>query len=52
MPEKLEEEFIKEVYEHWGKKEKLCYACEQFWKACSTSYRREIRHTYEFEEDS
>lgn len=42
---------IHRVYEHWDAEEELCGLCKLWWLARSHSFRKEVRHTYEFEAD-
>jgi len=46
-----DEDKIKIIYGNWDKKEDLSKDTEAWWKSLTTAERREIRHTYEFEEE-
>lgn len=39
------------VFEHWDATEELCDICRVWWMARSNAFRKEVRHTYEFEAD-
>lgn len=47
----MDEEKIKRVYDYWDLRKELPVELEAWWKSLSSAERREIRHTYEFEED-
>lgn len=46
-----EDGMLKRVFAHWDDKEELCDTCRVWWMARSNAFRKEARHTYEFEAD-
>ncbi len=48
----LTEARVIDIYTHWDLKQEFCKACEDDWALLTTSQRREIRNTYEFEEEA
>lgn len=42
---------LKRIFDHWDAKEDLCTICNIWWMARSNAFRKEARHTYEFEAD-
>ena len=47
----MDEGKIKLLYDYWDLRKELPKDLETWWKSLSHAERREIRHTYEFEED-
>lgn len=45
------EGMLRRIFDHWDAKEKLDSECLMWWKARSNAFRKEARHTYEFEAD-
>lgn len=45
------EGMLNRIFDHWDAKEKLCDEERVWWLARSNSFRKEARHTYEFEAD-
>lgn len=44
--------FLNRIFDHWDAKEELCANETSWWMERSNAFRKEARHTYEFEADA